>query len=88
MKKLLLIYMGLLLVGGGQGYEVRGSFEGKELWRKELGRERCLLLYIEENGELRMAFTDGPWVYLTEELTERVKHAGMQLWEQENGISK
>lgn len=32
-----------------------------------------------------MSFTDGPWVYLTEELVEEIKAAGMRLWESEKG---
>lgn len=57
------------------------DFAWKELWRKELGRERSLLLYIDEKGEYHICFTDGPWVYLTEEAVERVKEAGLRLWE-------
>lgn len=58
------------------------------MWRKELGEERSLLLYIDENGRPEMRFTDGPWVYLTEELVGAVKEAGVRLWERENGLSK
>ena len=83
MRKMMMVCMAVLLAG-----QPGESFEGKELWRKELGRERCLLLYVEEDGARRMVFTDGPWVYLTEELTERVKMAGMEFWEKGNGMSK
>ena len=69
----------------GQKRGLQQEFEGRELWRRSLGRERSLLLYIDEEGELQMSFTDGPWVYLTEELVEEIKAAGMRLWESEKG---
>ena len=62
--------------------------QGKEIWRRQLGRERCLLLYVDESGEQKMCFTDGPGVYLTEELVERVTAAGMECWLREEMVRK
>ena len=72
------------------GYQ-RGLQQGserKEVWRKGLGKERSLLLYIDETETLQMCFTDGPWIYLTEELMGCVKVAGRLLWEREEAMSK
>lgn len=71
-----------------QSRGIQQNIEEKEMWRKELGEDRSLLLYIDEKGKLNMRFTDGPWVYLTEELVGRVKVAGMLLWEREVAVSK
>ena len=103
MKRVIAVVCGLILLAGGTAAEAKGTGfwedilrdrgvrQGageKELWRKELGEERSLLLYIDENGRREMRFTDGPWVYLTEELVGAVKEAGVRLWERENGLSK
>lgn len=67
------------------GYQ-RGLQQGserKEVWRKGWGKERSLLLYIDETETLQMCFTDGPWLYLTEEPVERIKAAGMARWAEE-----
>ena len=71
-----------------QSRGIQQNIEEKEMWRKELGEDRSLLLYIDEKGNLDMCFTDGPWIYLTEELAGRVKVAGMLLWEREDAVSK
>ena len=65
--------------------EVWEEIRGEELWRKSLGTERCLLLYRDENGEEKMVFTDGPWVYMTDTLVNRIERAGLTLWRCENG---
>jgi len=62
------------------------ELKGEEVWRRELGKERCLLLYIDERNELQICFADGPWVYLTEELVDRVKEAGLEFWERKTGL--
>ena len=100
MKKVLYMVVMVLLLGGvaAEGAVQKSSFEkrravwkeivGKEVWRKELGRERCLLLYIDESGEMEMVFVDGLWLYMTEAITERIEWAGMELWKRENGLQK
>ena len=71
-----------------QSRGIQQNIEEKEMWRKELGEDRSLLLYIDEKGNLDMRFTDGPWIYLTEELVGCVKVAGRLLWEREEAMSK
>ena len=53
-----------------------------------MGKERSLLLYIDETETLQMCFTDGPWLYLTEEPVERIKAAGMARWAEEAEVLK
>ena len=100
MKKVLYMVAMVLLLGGvsAEGVVKKNSLEkrravwkeigGEEVWRKELGAERCLLLYIDEAGEMEMVFTDGLWLYMTEVITERIEGAGMELWKRENGLQK
>ena len=57
---------------------------GGKVW----GKERSLLLYIDETETLQMCFTDGPWLYLTEEPVERIKAAGMARWAEEAEVLK
>ena len=100
MKKVIYMAAMVLMLGGvsaeGMGKQsslekrrvVWKEIEGEEVWRKELGRERCLLLYIDETGEMEMVFTDGLWPYMTEAITERLEEAGVELWKRENGLQK
>ena len=101
MKKRM-IYMAavILLLGGSvaEGMTTRSSLEkrllvwkeikGEELWRKGMGAERSLLLYRDEKGETKMVFTDGPWVYMTDALVERIEKVWLELWAYENGGEK
>ena len=71
-----------------QSRGIQQNIEEKEMWRKELGEDRSLLLYIDETETLQMCFTDGPWLYLTEEPVERIKAAGMARWAEEAEVLK